>query len=356
MQVREVALAYSEYRVLRACWACAPYVAAVLAVLVSSSPTVDQITEAADLRAQINRRLLAAAEIAQPVPPIPVNFIGKDFFDKRQRLLEGALQLGHDERTSETTPKLLLASYGGAAAAFSADPGADPAAGDEAGTQNVLSEPHWPAVNRRNKGNRMVLSVKRGYVLRADPRTGRIIKIALQPPVAPQQQVAAAPSPAASPKPTILDEAKSDRGNGRATIMAEQQKRDLQCLAKAIYFEARGESEDGQLAVAQVVMNRVEHWFYPDNICDVVFQNQHRRNKCQFSFACDGRSDQPLNKVAWSRAMTLAKKVIIGKVQSKAVGDSTHYHANYVRPRWIRDMIKIRTIGKHIFYKVRAWS
>ncbi|MBZ0215052.1 MAG: cell wall hydrolase [Fimbriimonadaceae bacterium] len=138
---------------------------------------------------------------------------------------------------------------------------------------------------------------------------------------------------------------------------AAARQRDLACLAKAVYFEARGESARGQLAVAQVIMNRVAHWFYPNNVCDVVFQNQHRRNKCQFSFACDGRSDRARDRNSWQRAVNIAKQVLSGETVSEEVGtNATHYHANYVRPRWIRDMVKIRKIGIHIFYRVRAWS
>jgi spore germination cell wall hydrolase CwlJ-like protein len=128
------------------------------------------------------------------------------------------------------------------------------------------------------------------------------------------------------------------------------------CLATGIYFEARGEPEQGQIAVGQVILNRVAHPLYPETICGVVFENQHRRNKCQFSFACDGRSDRPRNKVAWEQSIRIAKKVINGKAYVESVGKSTHYHANYVSPRWIRDMIRLDKIGKHIFYSMRGWS
>lgn len=130
----------------------------------------------------------------------------------------------------------------------------------------------------------------------------------------------------------------------------------LRCLATAVYFEARGEPEKGQVAVAQVVLNRVEHWFYPDDICSVVFQQQHMRNQCQFSFACDGRSDRPRSKVAWARALKVAKRVLNKEVYLEGVGRATHYHANYVRPYWLRDMRKVDRIGRHIFYRVRWWS
>jgi len=138
---------------------------------------------------------------------------------------------------------------------------------------------------------------------------------------------------------------------------ASFRERDHACLAQAVYFEARGEPAEGQLAVAQVVMNRVASQYYPNNVCDVVYQNQNRRNRCQFSFACDGRPERINDQEAWGVATTIATKVLTGEVMSEAVGvQATHYHASYVRPNWIRDMVKIRQIGAHIFYRVRAWS
>ncbi len=138
---------------------------------------------------------------------------------------------------------------------------------------------------------------------------------------------------------------------------ANFRERDHACLAQAIYFEARGEPADGQLAVAQVVMNRVASQYYPNNVCDVVYQNQNRRNRCQFSFACDGQPERINDQESWSVATTIAREVLTGETMSEAVGiQATHYHANYVRPNWIRDMVKIRQIGAHIFYRVRAWT
>jgi cell wall hydrolase len=138
---------------------------------------------------------------------------------------------------------------------------------------------------------------------------------------------------------------------------ASFRERDHACLAQAVYFEARGEPAEGQLAVAQVVMNRVASEYYPNNVCDVVYQNQNRRNRCQFSFACDGRPERIEDQESWGVATTIARQVLTGEVMSEAVGiQATHYHASYVRPNWIRDMVKIRQIGAHIFYRVRAWT
>lgn len=134
---------------------------------------------------------------------------------------------------------------------------------------------------------------------------------------------------------------------------AEFQERQRRCLATAIYFEARGEPNQGQLAVAQVVMNRVRSPEYPDTICGVVFQGQWQRKGCQFSFACDGHADVPRDQEKWSQAQDFARKVTNGEIFLDDIGHATHYHATYVKPRWIRDMNRIERIGQHIFYRQR---
>lgn len=124
------------------------------------------------------------------------------------------------------------------------------------------------------------------------------------------------------------------------------------CLATAIYFEARGESVKGELAVAQVVINRLKNPAYPNTICGVVYQNKDMRNACQFSFACDGIPDRITDATSWARAQMLAKRVLFEENWWNAdVGSSTHYHANYVKPRWARTMKKMQKVGHHIFYK-----
>lgn len=128
------------------------------------------------------------------------------------------------------------------------------------------------------------------------------------------------------------------------------------CLAEAIYFEARGESEEGQVAVGQVVLNRVKNPAYPDTICGVVYQNKNKRNRCQFSFACDGLADRISQPGAWKTAEKVAKDVIGGKQYLKMVDASTHYHATYVKPRWAKAMVKRGQIGEHIFYKTYGGS
>ncbi|NBN64365.1 cell wall hydrolase [Pannonibacter tanglangensis] len=130
--------------------------------------------------------------------------------------------------------------------------------------------------------------------------------------------------------------------------------KELRCLAEAIYFEARGEIEEGQVAVGQVVLNRVKNPAYPDTICEVVYQNRHKRNRCQFSFACDTIPDRVSEGEAWTRAQRLARELVAGEQYLKMVDASTHYHATYVRPRWAGQMSKRGKIGLHIFYKTYA--
>ena len=130
------------------------------------------------------------------------------------------------------------------------------------------------------------------------------------------------------------------------------------CLARGIYFEARGESELGQAGVAQVILNRVRNPAYPGTICGVVYQNKSWRNRCQFSFACDGLRDRIKSQRSWKTARKVAKAVSEGSIWLDEVGDSTHYHAGYVRPRWARKMKKTDKIGRHIFYRTKGggWS
>lgn len=133
--------------------------------------------------------------------------------------------------------------------------------------------------------------------------------------------------------------------------------KELNCLATAIYFEARGESYRGQVAVGQVVLNRVQHRLYPSTICGVVYQNQHKRNACQFSFACDGIPERVTEKKAWAQAEEIAKGVVSGELYLTEVGYATHYHATYVYPHWAPRMTKVTKIGLHVFYHFkRGWK
>ncbi len=130
---------------------------------------------------------------------------------------------------------------------------------------------------------------------------------------------------------------------------------ELKCMAEAVYFEARGEPVGGQRAVAQVVINRLKNPAYPGTICGVVYQNRNMRNRCQFSFACDGIRDIVRDRGAWEIAERIARESLFSQQRwMTEVGSATHYHATYVRPRWARQMIRMTQIGHHIFYKTRG--
>jgi|TARA_A100001391_G_scaffold184988_1_gene153230 hypothetical protein len=139
------------------------------------------------------------------------------------------------------------------------------------------------------------------------------------------------------------------------TVSHTYSEREQWCMATGIYFEARGESYRGQVAVAQVIMNRVDHPNYPDTICGVVYQNQHRRNACQFSFACDGKTNvnRTSEVAAWDLAQSITQEVLSEEIYLTEVADATHYHATYVRPAWARNMDKLAQVGLHVFYKFK---
>lgn len=136
----------------------------------------------------------------------------------------------------------------------------------------------------------------------------------------------------------------------------EFRRRENRCLATAIYFEARSEPIKGQIAVAQVIMNRVRSRYYADTVCGVVYEGAHKRNACQFSFACDGLADKPKDKKRWAIAEKLAKQVTDGKVWLADIGHASHYHATYVKPVWRHQMKLVKRIGAHIFYRAKYFT
>lgn len=125
------------------------------------------------------------------------------------------------------------------------------------------------------------------------------------------------------------------------------------CLAEAIYFEARSESVTGQAAVAEVILNRVDSRYYPNTICDVVKQGAHRRNACQFSFACDGRPETITERDAFATAGKIARLLMDGRPRTITEG-ATHYHTTAVNPRWASKLTRTGVIGEHIFYRMNA--
>jgi spore germination cell wall hydrolase CwlJ-like protein len=142
-----------------------------------------------------------------------------------------------------------------------------------------------------------------------------------------------------------------DKATQKAIAMRRMQMAEENCLARAVYFEARSESQLGQLAVAKVILNRVKDPEYPKSICGVVYQGSGRRNSCQFSFACDGLPDDVKSAAAWSNAKRIAQMAISGDAKVAAVGSATNYHADYVNPAWAKSMRRLIKIGHHVFYE-----
>lgn len=126
--------------------------------------------------------------------------------------------------------------------------------------------------------------------------------------------------------------------------------RALQCLTEAIYYEARSESDDGQRAVAQVVLNRVRHPAFPNSVCGVVYQGSQRSTGCQFSFTCDGSMYGGIEPYAWARAERIATAALRGHVY-RPVGLATNYHTTAISPYWAPSLVQQTVVGAHIFYR-----
>ncbi|MDB5451000.1 MAG: cell wall hydrolase SleB, partial [Phenylobacterium sp.] len=163
--------------------------------------------------------------------------------------------------------------------------------------------------------------------------------------------------PAATPKaapPALLNVSADFAGPAApfvpAVKTAADRERAVTCLTQAVYYEAALESEDGQAAVAQVVLNRVRHPLFPKSVCAVVFQGASLSTGCQFSFTCDGSMARRPEAWAWTRAKAVAERALNGHVEAE-VGTATHYHADYVDPYWAPTVAKITQVGAHIFYR-----
>lgn len=131
----------------------------------------------------------------------------------------------------------------------------------------------------------------------------------------------------------------------------------VQCMALNVYYEARGSNLADKAAVADVVLNRVNDSRYPNTVCEVVKQGMQdsngnmRRNKCQFSWYCDGKHDRPQDQDRWVEAQGIAWNMVEeGKYRGITEG-ATHYHATYVNPRWAKTLQLVGSIGAHIFYR-----
>jgi N-acetylmuramoyl-L-alanine amidase len=146
---------------------------------------------------------------------------------------------------------------------------------------------------------------------------------------------------------------------GMEILFTAENEPEAWCLAQNIYYEARGSNLADQAAVADVVLNRVEDSRYPNTVCGVVQQGEKHasgqmiRNRCQFSWYCDGRSDYPTDKDSWVEAQQTAYMMIYHRDYRGLTEGATHYHATYVQPRWARELQLVGRIGEHIFYRWR---
>ena len=170
--------------------------------------------------------------------------------------------------------------------------------------------------------------------------------------------IASFTSPSPAPKPTIDPDmlaAYIESGYQTTEQRLDHANAERDCLAQAIYHEARGESAAGQLAVANVIVNRARSGKFPSTLCGVIYQNADKgRYRCQFTFACDGRDDTPGERRAWIRSAELAKDVYLEFATGDAVGavpgSALYYHTTAVRPSWANTYNAVAKIGSHIFY------
>ncbi len=132
---------------------------------------------------------------------------------------------------------------------------------------------------------------------------------------------------------------------------AQRQAQERKCLAETIYYEARSESRQGQMAVAEVVLNRVRHPLYPGSICEVVFQGSERPTGCQFTFTCDGSMRRTPRGAAWAGANRLAAHAMLGFEDGPKTGGATHYHTVAIEPYWSANLVRTGVVGSHIFYR-----
>jgi spore germination cell wall hydrolase CwlJ-like protein len=125
------------------------------------------------------------------------------------------------------------------------------------------------------------------------------------------------------------------------------------CLSMAIYYEAASQSETGQAAIAQVVINRLRHPAFPKTVCGVVFQGSTLPTGCQFTFTCDGSLARPPSADGWRTAWRIAGRALTGYVES-SVGQATHYHTLWVVPDWQNTVSKVAVVGAHVFFRWRG--
>lgn len=153
---------------------------------------------------------------------------------------------------------------------------------------------------------------------------------------------------------TVSTRLRNDKATGKfqnaSYAPAAKSAREQRCLAEAIYYEARGESRQGQMAVAEVVSNRVRSSLYPDTFCDVVYQGSDRITGCQFSFTCDGSLNKRPRGAAWREANVISSQILMGMIRP-VTNRATHYHTASIDPYWSSSLVETTRIGAHVFYR-----
>jgi len=170
--------------------------------------------------------------------------------------------------------------------------------------------------------------------------------------------IASFTEPAPRPEPSVTATILSDyiqSGYQPMEKRLELAEAERDCLAQAIYHEARGESAAGQLAVANVIVNRARSGQFPDSLCGVIYQNANKGlYRCQFTFACDGRDNTPGERRAWANSQELAKEVYAEFAQGKPIGilpgSTLYYHTTAVAPSWSQTFSRVAVVDSHIFY------
>jgi Cell Wall Hydrolase len=215
---------------------------------------------------------------------------------------------------------------------------------------------NFDIVNLNVLRKQTVLSQGKGDFLVADPNGDVVISPASVDLTGKSDNSAVIQSPlkrmALAPSPSKIEKSFKLKRSEKQVVVAQRRVRlaEENCLARAIYFEARSESELGQLAVAKVILNRTKNPEYPKTICGVVYQGSGTRNSCQFSFACDGVADDVRQPAAWANAKRVAQRALDGSKSMNVMSTATNYHADYVKPKWAKNMKRLIKIGHHIFY------
>lgn len=150
-------------------------------------------------------------------------------------------------------------------------------------------------------------------------------------------------------------------GVNQSVAVTKYPKEEVKCLADNIYFEGRSETTAGQIAIGAVTLNRVKQKTFPNTICGVVKQTRYRhangqpvKNKCQFSWYCDGKPDNPTERKAYIKATKIAEMLLTENNIVDPTNGADHYHADYVKPPvWTSKMVQVAVVDSHIFYKTQ---